>query len=55
MTLRRTILAFAITFLNPAYMRPLYHTQAGHLMIGIGLVLMTIGSALLKKIVSFRG
>jgi len=48
-------LAFAITFLNPAYMRPLYHTQAGHLMIGIGLVLMTIGSALLKKIVSFRG
>ncbi len=48
-------LAFAITFLNPTYMRPLYHTQAGHFMVGLGLVLMAIGSALLKKIVSFRG
>lgn len=48
-------LAFAITFLNPAYMRPLYHTGSGHLMIGVGLVLMAIGSAILKKIVSFRG
>jgi len=41
--------------LNPTYMRPLYHTQAGHYMVALGCILMAIGSALLKKIVSFRG
>ncbi len=48
-------LAGAITFMNPTYMHPLYHTSAGHLLIILGLVLMAIGSAILKKIVSFKG
>ena len=36
-------------------MAPLYHTSTGHQLIFMGLVLMTIGSLMLKKIVSFRG
>jgi tight adherence protein B len=48
-------LAGAITLMNPTYMRPLFHSKSGHLLIILGLVLMAIGSAILKKIVSFRG
>jgi tight adherence protein B len=48
-------LALALTVMNPVYMHPLYHTKAGHFMIAGGLVMMAMGAALLKKIVSFRG
>jgi tight adherence protein B len=48
-------LAGAITVMNPTYMHPLFHSKSGHLLIMLGLVLMAIGSAILKKIVSFRG
>jgi tight adherence protein B len=48
-------LAAAISVLNPGYLSPLFHTSAGHWLIGTGLVMIAIGSAILKKIVSFRG
>jgi tight adherence protein B len=48
-------IAGMITLINPEYMSPLYHTHAGNLMIIGGVVMMAIGSALLKKIVSFKG
>jgi tight adherence protein B len=48
-------LALAMTVINSTYMRPLYHTKAGHFMLVGGLVMMTLGAAILKKIVSFRG
>jgi Flp pilus assembly protein TadB len=41
--------------MNPAYMSPLFHSGAGHMMIIAGLVMMGVGSLMLKKIVSFRG
>jgi tight adherence protein B len=44
-----------LTIINGEYMSPLYTTSGGHLMIGIALVMMAIGSLILKKIVSFRG
>jgi tight adherence protein B len=44
-----------ITLLNRSYMAPLYQTSTGHIMIILALVMMAIGSLLLKKIVSFRG
>lgn len=44
-----------ITLANSTYMHPLYHTHAGHMLMVIGLVMMAIGSLILKKIVSFRG
>jgi tight adherence protein B len=48
-------MAVSITMINPAYMHPLYHTHTGHLLVIAGLVMMIVGSAILKKIVSFRG
>jgi tight adherence protein B len=48
-------IAMAITFMNPGYMSPLYHTGTGHELIVIGLAMMGFGSAILKKMVSFRG
>jgi tight adherence protein B len=44
-----------ITLMNRTYMSPLFTTGAGHAMIIGGLVMMAIGSLMLKKIVSFRG
>ena len=44
-----------ITFMNPEYMDPLYHTSTGHKLIYVGLGSMAFGSAVLKKIVSFKG
>ncbi len=48
-------IAFALTLLNPSYMAPLYNTSTGHNLIMMGLVMMAIGSLILKKLVSFRG
>ena len=48
-------LAAALSFLNPTYMSPLFHTSTGRTLIFVGLTMMALGSAVLKKIVSFRG
>lgn len=48
-------IAFVVTLLNPVYMSPLYHSSAGQKMIIGGLTMIVVGSAMLKKIVSFRG
>jgi tight adherence protein B len=48
-------LAGMITMLNRSYMHPLYFSHAGHILIVIGVIMMGIGSLILKKIVSFRG
>jgi tight adherence protein B len=48
-------IAASITMLNRGYMHPLYFTSQGRFLIGLGLVMMTVGSLCLKRIVSFRG
>ena len=48
-------IAGVVTLLNPSYMRPLYFSSPGHVMIIGAFVMMGIGSLILKKIVSFRG
>ena len=48
-------IAFAISLLNRQYMEPLFHTSTGHKLIVIGVFMMTIGSLMLRKIVSFKG
>ncbi|HSC50674.1 MAG TPA: VWA domain-containing protein [Gaiellaceae bacterium] len=48
-------IALALTALNPSYMHPLYSTSTGHSLIMGGLVMMVIGSLILKKLVSFKG
>jgi tight adherence protein B len=49
------VLAGIITAINAEYMSPLYTTSIGHKLIIVGLVMMAIGSYLLRKIASFRG
>jgi tight adherence protein B len=48
-------LAGIISLVNRSYMRPLYFTHTGRMLIFIGLVMIGIGSLILKKIVTFRG
>ena len=49
------LLAGGITVINRDFMHPLYHTHVGQMLMLLGLGMMTIGSLILKKIVSFRG
>jgi tight adherence protein B len=49
------LLCGALTLINPDYMAPLFQTSSGHKMIVVSLVMMGVGSLLLKKIVSFKG
>jgi tight adherence protein B len=48
-------IGLVVTLLNPVYMSPLYHTATGQKLIGGGLTMIVLGSAMLKKIVSFKG
>jgi len=48
-------LLVAISMLNSGYLHPLFHSSTGHLLIGLGLMMMAVGSAIVKKIVSFKG
>ena len=48
-------LAMLLTAINHKYMSPLFFTSTGHMLIIVGLVAMTIGSLILRKIVSFNG
>jgi tight adherence protein B len=48
-------IALMITLINPTYMDPLYNTSTGHKLIYAGLGMMAFGTAVLKKIVSFKG
>jgi tight adherence protein B len=47
--------AGVVTIINAEYMAPLYHTSTGHKLMITGLVMVAIGSLILKKMVSFRG
>ena len=46
--------AAMLTMLNSEYMSPLWHTGTGHMLIAVMLVMMGIGSLILRKIVNFR-
>lgn len=48
-------IAGVFTLINRSYMRPLYFSHTGHMLIFIGLCMMAFGSLILKKIVSFKG
>jgi tight adherence protein B len=44
-----------VSLLNPVYMEPLYHTPTGQKMMVGSLVMIGLGSVMLKRIASFRG
>ncbi|MBA2615386.1 MAG: VWA domain-containing protein [Actinobacteria bacterium] len=47
-------IALLLTFVNGEYMQPLWHTSTGHKLLLLMLVMMGIGTLILRKIVSFR-
>jgi tight adherence protein B len=49
------VVGAAIWLINREYMEPLFYTSTGHKLILLVFVMMGIGSAILKKIVSFKG
>jgi tight adherence protein B len=49
------LMGLAIFALNPKYMSVLFTTSAGKVMIAISLVMMALGGAIIRKIVSFKG
>ena len=44
-----------LSLISPTYMLPLWHSTTGHELVGVGLVMMGVGSVILRKIVSFKG
>jgi tight adherence protein B len=44
------VAALVITAVDRAYMRPLWHSSGGHLMVGVALAMMTIGAVVLRRI-----
>jgi tight adherence protein B len=49
------VLAGLVTLINGEYMSPLYETTIGNVLIGVVLVMMAVGSAILWRIASFKG
>ena len=49
------LMGLAIFALNPGYMSILFTATMGKVMIGMSLVMMAIGGAIIRKIVSFKG
>ena len=47
--------AAALSLLNAKYMSPLWHSSTGRELVLVALVMMALGGAFLKKIISFRG
>jgi tight adherence protein B len=48
-------LALAISVINRGYLHPLFYSSSGHMLLAIGAAMMVVGSAILQKIVSFKG
>jgi tight adherence protein B len=47
-------IAALLTLINHSYMMPLYTTRAGHLLMAVGLIMMSIGALVLRRMVKPR-
>ena len=45
----------SISLMNPDYMAPLFHTPTGNKLLILGVVMISLGTVFLRKIVSFKG
>ena len=54
MTCLPVALAGLLTLINGKYMRPMYHTTLGLLLIGVCVVMVTMGSLWIRKIVEIE-
>ena len=53
------VMPFAVGLLvsavNHSYMAPLFETNAGHILMVVGLTMIIIGSLILRRMVAFKG
>jgi tight adherence protein B len=49
------LLGLVLTAISPSYMQPLWRSTSGHELLAVGITMLTMGSLILKKIVSFKG
>lgn len=49
------VAALLITAVDAAYMRPLWHSSNGHLLVAVALAMMTVGTVVLRRIGSVGG
>jgi tight adherence protein B len=54
LTLLPVFLALAISLLNPSYMRPLFATTAGQVLVALATVMLITGSLVIKRIVNIK-
>src|SRR5207247_2204895 len=54
LTLLPVFLAIAISLLNPAYMRPLFATTPGQVLVAMAAVMVIAGSLVIKRIVNIK-
>jgi tight adherence protein B len=54
LTLLPVFLAIAISLLNPSYMRPLFATTPGQVLVAIATVMVVTGSLVIKRIVNIK-
>jgi len=46
--------AAMVSLVNPGYMDPLWHTHAGHVILGLSVAMVLIGAHILKRLVAFK-
>jgi len=54
LTLLPVFLALAISLLNPSYMRPLFATTPGQVLVAIAMAMLVTGSLVIKRIVNIK-
>ena len=48
------VIAIAMSVLNPAYLRPLFTTETGTFLVGVGLAMMSVGGFVTRKMIAFK-
>ena len=48
------VIMLALSLLNPGYMNPLWDTQTGHILLGIGAGMMITGTLIMRKMINFK-
>jgi len=54
LTLLPVFLALVISLLNPSYMRPLFTTTQGEVLVGLAVVMVVAGSLIIRRIVNIK-
>jgi tight adherence protein B len=48
------LLLVAISLINPEYLRPLFHTGTGNVLLGLAVALVVAGSLVIKRMVNVK-